>query len=117
MVAAMTLRILNARLALAQVASYDQASSPGEAAAFKPASIFGMHSVFCAFHASGPCTLAEVEAGVSVVWANNYSKGYHPLMDTNIMLWASSIGPLLDALLRDGIDFYPMVWQGEHSDV
>ena len=65
--------------------------------------IFGMHSVFCGFHKSGPCTLQEVEDGVTRSWnkggkgtSSNFSAGYVPLMDNNLMLWTESIGPLLD---------------------
>jgi hypothetical protein len=65
--------------------------------------IFGMHSVFCGFHKSGPCTLQEVEDGVTRSWnrdgdgkSHNFSAGYVPLMDNNLMLWTESIGPLLD---------------------
>lgn len=72
--------------------------------------IFGVHSVYCPFHASGPCKLDDVERGVSAAWANNFSRGYVPLMDTNMMYWTSTLGPLLNALVRDGVSFYPMVW-------
>jgi len=39
-----------------------------------------------------------------------------PLMDNNALYWTSTIGPLLDAFLQDGIDFYPMVWTARVSE-
>jgi len=33
-----------------------------------------------------------------------------PLMDNNLMLQVETLGPLLDAFLRDGVEFYPMRW-------
>merc|ERR1711990_824446 len=32
-----------------------------------------------------------------------------------MLFWTATLGPLLDALLRDGIDFYPMVWTAPAS--
>ena len=98
-------------------AAYDDAVSvlsPREAAVYSADAIFGAHSVFCGFHASGPCLLSEVERGVRRAWGldeeGNFSSGYRPLMDNNLMLWVRSLGTLLDAFLRDGVPFYPMVW-------
>lgn len=100
-----------------QRASLKTVSSTAEFDAVRLGAIFGLHSVYCPFHRSGPCTLGQVEAGIASLWSNNFSRGYHPLMDNNLMLWTESIGPLLDAFLRDGVDFYPMVWQGGSGDV
>eukprot|EP00929_Paragymnodinium_shiwhaense_P108998 TRINITY_DN75355_c0_g1_i1.p1 TRINITY_DN75355_c0_g1~~TRINITY_DN75355_c0_g1_i1.p1 ORF type:complete len:574 (-),score=93.42 TRINITY_DN75355_c0_g1_i1:175-1896(-) len=78
--------------------------------------IFGLHAVKCAFHSSGPCLLKEIEEGVSRAWQGNFSKGYVPLMDNNLMLWTPTLGPLLDMFLRDGVQFYPMRWQAPTED-
>ena len=103
-------------------------SSLEEMAATQGHGIFGMHNVFCGFHKSGPCTLEQVEEGVARSWnqeppepgldgaGSNFSTGYVPLMDNNMMLWTESIGPLLDAFLADGVSFYPMVWESNSID-
>merc|ERR1712100_851137 len=59
-------------------------------------SIFGLHTVKCAFHTSGPCLLEQIEEGIARIWSGNFSQGYHPLMDNNLMLWTPTLGPLLD---------------------
>ncbi|CAE8723551.1 unnamed protein product [Polarella glacialis] len=71
---------------------------------------FGLHGVHCSYHSSGPCSLADIERAVSTSWAGNFSQGYLPLMDNNILFLVQSLGPLLDAFLRDGVEFYPMRW-------
>jgi len=83
-----------------------------EAAAYSLGNIFGVHAVGCPFHSSGPCLLADVERGVrrAVGAEANFSQGYVPLMDNNLLLWVEDLGPLLDAFLRDGVHFFPMVW-------
>lgn len=78
--------------------------------------IFGMHSVKCGFHSSGPCLFEQVERGVARTWRANFSSGYKPLMDNNVMLWTPTLGPLLDLFLRDGVDFYPMRWTAPTAD-
>merc|ERR1712151_645619 len=74
---------------------------------------FGLHGVFCAYHSSGPCSLNNIEQGVSKAWAGNFSKGYQPLMDNNIMMQVQTLGPLLNMFQRDGISFYPMRWNAK----
>jgi len=93
------------------------AMSPVEARHFSPVNIFGLHAISCPFHSSGPCTLSDVEAGVSRAWAHNFSAGYSALLDSNTMFWARSLGPLIDAFLRDRVSFYPMVWSSGGKDV
>ena len=90
--------------------------SPEEAAAYSLTKIFGLHAVGCPFHRSGPCKLTDIEDGVRRAWDidANFSSGYVPLMDNNIMLWVASLGPLLDAFQRDGVPFYPLVWNASY---
>jgi hypothetical protein len=78
--------------------------------------IFGLHTVKCAFHSSGPCLFDQIERGISRLWAGNFSKGYHPLMDNNLMLWTPTLGPILDHFLEDGVDFFPMRWLAPSDD-
>lgn len=78
--------------------------------------IFGVHAVMCAFHSSGPCLLDQIERGVSRLWAGNFSHGYHPLMDNNLMLWTPTLGPILDLFHKDGVEFYPMRWFAPTED-
>lgn len=97
-------------------AQYAQAApvlSPAEAAAYSSGTIFGIHSVGCPFHRSGPCALRDVEAGARRAWAieTNFSRGATPHTDNNLMLWVESLGPVLDAFRRDGVPFYPMTWR------
>jgi hypothetical protein len=86
------------------------AMSPEEAKHFSKTNTFGLHNAAALFHSSGPCTLQQVEQGVSQLWANNFSQGYHALFDNNVMLWTTSLGSLLSAFLRDDVEFYPMRW-------
>jgi len=76
---------------------------------------FGLHHVACVYHSTGPCKMVDIERGVSSQWANNFSQGYVPLMDNNDMFWTATLGPLLDAFIRDGVEFYPMRWDGGHG--
>ena len=109
---------------------YQKLLSTEEAGHYSLANIFGLHAVYCPFHESGPCTLADVEEGVKrATYANNFSapggsgtfesQRYSALMDNNLMLWIADLGPLLDAFLRDGVPFYPMRWSapGMATDV
>eukprot|EP00547_Thalassionema_nitzschioides_P000728 CAMPEP_0194214914 /NCGR_PEP_ID=MMETSP0156-20130528/16341_1 /TAXON_ID=33649 /ORGANISM="Thalassionema nitzschioides, Strain L26-B" /LENGTH=599 /DNA_ID=CAMNT_0038943289 /DNA_START=280 /DNA_END=2075 /DNA_ORIENTATION=+ len=77
---------------------------------------FGIHNVACMYHPSGPCKLADIELAIASAWANNYTNGYVPLMDNNVMLWTTTLGPLLDAYVRDGVEFYPMRWSTNRGD-
>lgn len=70
--------------------------------------VFGLHAVNCAFHSSGPCLFRQIEQGVARAWAGNFSAGYHPLLDNNLMLWTPTLGPLLDLFVKEGVDFFPM---------
>jgi hypothetical protein len=103
-------------------ADYEQAAStmsPQEAEAYSIGNFFGLHSVGCPFHGSGPCLLSDVEDGVrrslGLDEGGNFSNGYVPLMDNNLLLWTPTLGPLLDAFLRDGVKFYPMKWNTTSS--
>mmetsp|Transcript_17970 Transcript_17970/g.56993 ORF Transcript_17970/g.56993 Transcript_17970/m.56993 type:complete len:565 (+) Transcript_17970:73-1767(+) len=77
--------------------------------------VFGVHGVFCAYHSSGPCLLQDIERGVARSWAGNFSRGYTPLMDNNLMFKVQTLGPLLDAFLQDGVEFYPMRWMAKRA--
>jgi len=72
--------------------------------------VFGLHAVSCAFHSSGPCSMKQIEQGVARAWEGNFSEGYVPLMDNNLMLWTQTLGPLIDLFQREGVEFYPMRW-------
>lgn len=89
--------------------------APDEASAFNASSTFGLHNVYCTYHTSGPCLLKDVER-VAQSWGKNFSKGYVPLMDNNLMLWTATLDPLLNAFLQDGIEFYPMRWRAPGMD-
>ena len=91
-------------------AELDYVLSPEEQRVHSLSKYFGLHAVYCPYHESGPCTLRHVERGVARSWAQNFSAGYTPLMDNNLMLWATTLRPLLDAFQRDGVPFYPMKW-------
>lgn len=78
--------------------------------------LFGIHNVGCMYHSSGPCTRKDIENTITSGWSGNFSSGYVPMMDNNLMVWTPTLGPLLDAFLRDDIHFYPMRWEDNGDD-
>eukprot|EP00658_Telonema_sp_P-2_P036188 TRINITY_DN26228_c0_g1_i1.p1 TRINITY_DN26228_c0_g1~~TRINITY_DN26228_c0_g1_i1.p1 ORF type:complete len:484 (-),score=59.52 TRINITY_DN26228_c0_g1_i1:130-1581(-) len=84
--------------------------SPEEQQVYSLSKVFGLHSVLCPFHSSGPCTLDQVERGVARSWAGNFSNGYVPLMDNNLMLLTPTLEPILSRFARDQVEFFPMKW-------
>lgn len=78
--------------------------------------VFGLHSVGCMYHNSGPCKLQDLERSISAQWSKNFSRGYVPFMDNNIMIWTPTLGPLLDMFAEDGVEFYPMRWDDGNGE-
>ena len=79
---------------------------------------FGIHNIGCMYHSSGPCKRKDIESTIKSGWSGNFSLGYVPMMDNNLMLWTPTLGPLLDAFIRDGINFYPMRWDnGDGTEI
>jgi hypothetical protein len=51
--------------------------------------------------------LEDIEDGIASTWANNFTNGYIPLMDSGTMVYTLILGPLLEAFLRDGVFMEP----------
>ena len=79
---------------------------------------FGIHNIGCMYHSSGSCTRKTIEMTIKSSWLGNFSSGYVPMMDNNLMLWTPTLGPLLEAFICDGINFYLMRWDnGDGTDI
>lgn len=72
---------------------------------------FGLHTVDCAYHPFGACSLAEVEKDFQQQWGD-WSQ-FHSLMDNNAGLWIHDLDPLLAAWERDKFRFssFLVSWQ------
>jgi len=80
--------------------------------------LFGIHNIGCMYHSSGPCKRKDIERTIKSGWSGNFSSGYVPMMDNNLMLWTPTLRPLLDAFFRDDIHFYPMRWDnGDGTEI
>jgi len=75
--------------------------------------LFGLHTVNCSYHSFGTCSLGTVEQDFQAQFGA-FNK-YVPLMDHNLGLWIHSLGPLLAAFDRDGVDYLPLQWRSNRT--